>query len=216
MLYMKSTSGSDGSYTLIVTFAVGTDPDLNNVKVQNRVSLAEPQLPARGPAQGVSVNKKSSALLQVVALTSPDGRYDQLFLSNYAHYQHHRPAQARAGHRRRRAVHAVRLQHDDVAQHRAGMTSFGLTPRDIANAISRQNIQAAVGRIGAQPALPDQQFQLNIQTKGRLTTIEEFGDIVVRANRDGVVRHRCATSRGSSSPRSSRNRVGRQDGSPPW
>ena len=74
MLYMKSTSGSDGSYTLNVTFAVGTDPDLNTVKVQNRVGLAEAQLPAEVRAQGISVTKKSSALLQVIAMTSPDGR----------------------------------------------------------------------------------------------------------------------------------------------
>jgi len=84
MLYMKSTSGNDGSYTLTVTFAVGTDPDLNTVKVQNRVGLAEAQLPAEVKATGVSVTKKSSAFLLVVALTSPDNRYDQLFLSNYA------------------------------------------------------------------------------------------------------------------------------------
>src|SRR6202035_213973 len=84
MLYMKSTSGNDGSYTLNITFAVGTDPDLNTVKVQNRVGLAEAQLPAEVRAQGISVTKKSSALLQVIALTSPEGRYDQLFLSNYA------------------------------------------------------------------------------------------------------------------------------------
>src|ERR1700737_664321 len=84
MIYMKSTSGSDGSYTLTVTFAVGTDPDLNTVKVQNRVGLAEAQLPQEGRSQGVSVTKKSSSLLQIVTMTSPDGRYDQLFLSNYA------------------------------------------------------------------------------------------------------------------------------------
>jgi len=84
MLYMKSTSGNDGSYSLAVTFKVGTDPDLNTVKVQNRVSLAEAQLPQEVRSQGVSVTKKSSALLQIVTITSPDGRYDQLFLSNYA------------------------------------------------------------------------------------------------------------------------------------
>src|SRR5688572_154454 len=84
MLYMKSTSGSDGSYTLTVTFAVGSDPDLNTVKVQNRVSLAEPRLPNEVKAQGISIKKKSSALLQVIALSSPDGRFDQLYLSNYA------------------------------------------------------------------------------------------------------------------------------------
>ena len=84
MLYMKSTSGNDGSYTLTVTFAVGTDPDLNTVKVQNRVGLAEPQLPQEVRSQGISITKKSSAILQVIALTSSDGRYDQLFLNNYA------------------------------------------------------------------------------------------------------------------------------------
>ena len=84
MLYMKSTSGNDGSYTLTVTFAVGTDPDLNTVNTQNRVGLAEPQLPMEVRSQGISVTKKSSALLQIVTMTSPDGRYDQLFLANYA------------------------------------------------------------------------------------------------------------------------------------
>ena len=83
-LYMKSTSGNDGSYTLTVSFAVGTDPDINTVNVQNRVSLAGPQLPEDVRRQGVTVKKKSSAILQVLAVHSPDGRYDTLFLSNYA------------------------------------------------------------------------------------------------------------------------------------
>src|SRR6478752_6077081 len=83
-LYMKSTSGNDGSYTLTVSFAVGTDPDINTVNVQNRVSLALPQLPEEVSRQGVTVKKKSSAILQVLAVYSPDARYDTLFLSNYA------------------------------------------------------------------------------------------------------------------------------------
>ena len=83
-LYMKSTSGNDGSYTLTVSFAVGTDPDINTVNVQNRVSLAMPQLPEEVSRQGVTVKKKSSAILQVLAVYSPDSRYDTLFLSNYA------------------------------------------------------------------------------------------------------------------------------------
>ena len=83
-LYMKSTSGNDGSYTLTVSFAVGTDPDINTVNVQNRVSLALPQLPEEVSRQGVTVKKKSSAILQVLAVYSPDQRYDTLFLSNYA------------------------------------------------------------------------------------------------------------------------------------
>ena len=83
MIYMKSTSGNDGSYTLNVSFAVGTAPDINTVNVQNRVALAA-KLPQEARAQGVSVKKKSSALLQLIALTSPGGSHDQLFLSNYA------------------------------------------------------------------------------------------------------------------------------------
>jgi multidrug efflux pump len=84
MIYMKSTSGNDGSYSLDVTFAVGTNPDINTVLVQNRVSLAEPQLPVEVRAQGISIKKKSSAILQIIAVTSPDGRFDQLYLSNYS------------------------------------------------------------------------------------------------------------------------------------
>ena len=184
MLYMKSTSGNDGSYALNITFAVGTDPDLNTVKVQNRVGLAEAQLPAEVRAQGISVTKKSSALLQVIALTSPEGRYDQLFLSNYATINIIDQLKRVPG------VGDVSLFSPSdysmkVWLNTERLTSFGLVPGDIANALKAQNIQAAVGRIGAQPALPDQQFQLNIQSKGRLADVEEFGAVVVRANPDG-------------------------------
>ena len=85
MLYMKSTSGNDGSYTLTVSFAVGTDPDINTVNVQNRVSLAEPQLPRGGQRGRASASRRSRRrILQVIAVYSPDSRYDTLFLSNYA------------------------------------------------------------------------------------------------------------------------------------
>ena len=212
MLYMKSTSGSDGSYTLQVTFAVGTNPDLNNVLVQNRVSIAEPRLPPEVRAQGVSVKKRSSALLQVLALSSPDGRYDQLYLSNYATINIIDQI------KRINGIGDVTLftPYDysmTIWLNTDRMTSFGLTPKDIANAISRQNIQAAVGRIGAQPALPDQQFQLNIQTKGRLTTVEEFGAIVVRANPDGSFVKVSDIARVELTAQLSETR-GRQDGQP--
>src|ERR1700731_685279 len=184
MLYMKSTSGNDGSYTLNITFAVGTDPDLNTVKVQNRVGLAEAQLPSEVRAQGISVTKKSSALFQVIALTSPEGRYDQLFLSNYATINIIDSLKRVPG------VGDVSLFSPSdysmkVWLNTERLTNFGLVPSDIANALKTQNIQAAVGRIGAQPALPDQQFQLSIQSKGRLANVEEFGAVVVRANADG-------------------------------
>src|SRR4029079_14773210 len=184
MLYMKSTSGNDGSYTLTVTFAVGTDPDLNTVKVQNRVSLAEAVLPAEVKSTGVSVTKKSSALLLVVALTSPDNRFDQLFLSNYA------TINIVDNLKRLKGVGDVQnFTANDYSMRVwldiAKLTHFGLTPNDIVNAIKGQNIQAAVGRIGSRPSLPDQQFQLNISPQGRLTSVEEFGSIVARANPDG-------------------------------
>jgi hydrophobe/amphiphile efflux-1 (HAE1) family protein len=212
MIYMKSTSGNDGSYALTVTFAVGTDPDINTVLVQNRVSLAEAQLPQEVRSQGVSISKKSSAILQVIALTSPDGRYDQLFLSNYATINVIDSLKRVPG-----IGDVVLLTPFDYSMqvwlNSDRLTSFGLTPSDIANALKRQNIQAAVGRIGAQPALPDQQFQLNIQTKGRLSTVEEFGAVVVRANPDGsfvrvrdVARVELAARKADS--------IGRLDGQP--
>jgi hydrophobe/amphiphile efflux-1 (HAE1) family protein len=212
MLYMKSTSGNDGSYSLIVTFAVGSDPDLNSVKVQNRVSLAEAQLPAEVRAQGVSVTKKSSALLQVVALTSPDGRFDQLYLSNYATINIVDQLKRVPG-----IGDVVLFTPSDYSMkvwlNTDRMTNFGLTPSDVADAIKRQNIQAAVGRIGAQPALPDQQFQLNIQTKGRLSNVEEFGAVVVRANPDGSFVRVRDVARVELGARTSESR-GRQDGGP--
>ena len=94
MLYMKSTSGADGSYTLTVTFALGTDPDINTVNVQNRVSLAEPQLPEEVTRQGLTTKKKSSALLQVIQLYSPKGTYDALYLEQLRDDQPYRRDQA--------------------------------------------------------------------------------------------------------------------------
>jgi hydrophobe/amphiphile efflux-1 (HAE1) family protein len=211
-LYLKSTSGSDGSYTLQVTFAVGTSPDINNILVQNRVTLAEPRLPSEVRAQGVSVKKRSSALLQVVALASPDGRYDQLFLSNYATINIIDQI------KRINGIGDVLLFTPSDYSMRLWlntdrMASLGLVPKDVANAVARQNIQAAVGRIGAQPALPDQQFQLNIQTKGRLTSPEEFGNIVVRANPDGSFVKVSDVARVELAAQLEESR-GRQDGQP--
>lgn len=212
MIYMKSTSGNDGSYTLTVTFKVGTDPDLNTVKVQNRVGLAEPQLPSEVRSQGVSVTKKSSALLQIVTMTSPSGRYDQLFLSNYATINIIDALKRVPGvgdvSLLTPADYSLKIWVDAKR-----LTSFGLTPNDIAAAVRGQNIQAAVGRIGAQPALPDQQFQLNIQTKGRLTSVEEFGNIVVRANPDGSFVRVRDVARVELAARLSESR-GRLDGNP--
>ena len=212
MIYMKSTSANDGSYTLNVSFTVGTDPDINTVLVQNRVNLAEPQLPAEVRAQGVSVKKLSSAILQVIALTSPGGVRDQLFLSNYA------TISIIDSLKRINGVGDVAILTPADYSMRVWlnsdrMTSYGLTPNDIVNAIKAQNVQAAIGRIGAQPALPDQQFQLTIQTKGRLSSVDEFGNIVVRANPDGSFVRIRDVARVELSAQSS-ERIGRQDGEP--
>ena len=212
MLYMKSASGNDGSYSLTVTFAVGTDPDIDNVLVQNRVRLAEAQLPLEVRAQGVKVEKQSSALLQVIALTSADGRYDELFLSNYATINIINSLKRITG------VGDVSLFTPTDYSMRVWlstdrMTSYGLTPQDVVSALEAQNVQAAAGRIGAAPTLPDQQFQLSIQTKGRLTTVPEFENVVVRANPDGSFVRIKDVGRVELGSRIS-DQIGRQDGRP--
>jgi HAE1 family hydrophobic/amphiphilic exporter-1 len=184
MLYMKSTSANDGSYSLTVTFALGTDPDINTVNVQNKVSLAEPQLPEEVKRQGLTVKKKSTAMLQVVALYAPERTYDALFLSNYATINVVDTLARVPG------VGEVFLFGPLDYSMRIWLssdqlTALGLTPSDVIAAIQGQNVQAAVGRIGAQPMTPDQQFQITLQTQGRLTDAAEFENIVVRANPDG-------------------------------
>jgi len=184
MLYMKSSSANDGSYTLTLSFALGTDPDLNTVNVQTRVNQATAQLPEEVKRAGVTVQKKSSALLQVINLISPKGSYDNLFLSNYATINVI-DTLARVNGVGQAALfgpldYSMRIWLDSDR-----LTALGLTPTDVISAIQSQNVQAAVGRIGAQPISEDQQFQITLQTKGRLTDTKEFEQIVVRANPDG-------------------------------
>ena len=185
-IYMKSTSGDDGSYALTVSFELGTDPDINTVNVNNRVQVAMASLPPEVQKQGVTVKKKSSALLGVIAIYSPRHTRDPLFLSNYVTINLLDRIKSTPG-----VGDAILWGPQDYAM-RAWvrtdrLTGLGLTTGDIINAIQSQNVQAAVGRIGARPISNDQQLQLNIQTKGRLSTPEEFGNIVVRTNPDGSV-----------------------------
>jgi HAE1 family hydrophobic/amphiphilic exporter-1 len=184
MLYMKSSSANDGSYSLNVSFALGTNPDINTVNVQNRVNQATAQLPEEVKRQGLTVKKKSTAMLQVVALTSPEGSYDALFLSNYATINVVDTLARVSG------VGEVFLFGPLDYSMRIWLssdtlTALGLTPSDVISAIQGQNLQAAVGRIGSQPMTPDQQFQISLQTQGRLTDVKQFENIVVRANPDG-------------------------------
>ena len=186
MIYMKSVSGDDGSYTLICSFELGTNPDINTVNVNNRVQIALSSLPDDVQRQGVTVKKKSSALLGVIAVYAPKHTHDPLFLSNYVTINLLDPIKSTPG-----VGDASLWGPQDYAMRvwirTDRLTGLNLTPNDIITAVRSQNVQAAVGRIGARPISNDQQLQLNIQTKGRLSTVEDFKNIVVRTNPDGSV-----------------------------
>ena len=186
MIYMKSVSGNDGSYTLTASFELGTDPDINTVNVNNRVQVALSKLPQDVQKQGVTVKKKSSALLGVIAVYSPKGTLDPLFISNYVTINILDQIKATPG-----VGDATLWGPQDYAMrawvHTDKLTGLGLTTGDIINAIQAQNVQAAVGRIGAKPVSNDQRLQLNIQTKGRLSSIADFDNIVIRTNPDGSI-----------------------------
>jgi hydrophobe/amphiphile efflux-1 (HAE1) family protein len=186
MIYMKSTSGNDGSYALTITFELGTDPDVNTVNVNNRVQTALAQLPREVQLQGLTVQKRESSFLQIIALYSDDDKYDPLFLNNYATInvvdELARVAGVGDASLFGRLNYSMRIWLDTER-----ITALGISPSDIIGAINAQNVQAPVGRIGARPVPQDQQFQINVQTQGRLTTPEQFGAIVIRANPDGSV-----------------------------
>src|SRR6478735_581214 len=183
-LYMKSTSGNDGSYTLTVSFALGTNPDINTVNVNNRVQTALSQLPPEVQLEGLVVQKKSSALLQFIVLYSANGEQDPLFITNYAIINVLDAISRTAGVGQAslfaKLNYSMRIWFDSQR-----LTSLNLAPSDVIAAIRTQSVQAPVGRIGAKPIRDDQQFQLNLQTQGRLSTPEQFGNIVLRANPDG-------------------------------
>src|ERR1700730_15519435 len=186
MMYMKSVSGDDGSYSLVVSFELGTNPDINTVNVNNRVQVALSSLPPEVQRQGVVVKKQSSALLGVIALYAPKRTHDALYLSNYVTINMLDQIKSSPG------VGDAALWGPQNYAMRAWvrtdrLTGLGLTTGDIINAIQGQNIQAAVGRVGARPISNEQQLQLNIQTQGRLNSVAEFENIVVRTNPDGSV-----------------------------
>src|SRR6202022_756860 len=185
-LYFQSASGADGSYTLNVTFALGTDPDINTVNVQNRASLATPQLPEEVSRSGLPIRKKSAALLQVINIYSPKNTYDAIYLSNYATINIIDELARIKGVGQATLFgpldYSLRIWLDPDR-----LTELSLTPNDVISAVQSQNIQAALGRVGAAPIPSEQQVQINIKTKGRLSRPEEFAAIVLRANADGSV-----------------------------
>ncbi|RVT48669.1 multidrug efflux RND transporter permease subunit [Rheinheimera sediminis] len=185
MLYMSSQATSDGRMTLTITFAIGTDVDRAQAQVQSRVDRASPRLPQEVQRLGVVTEKSSPDLTMVVHLTSPDDRYDMLYLSNYA------ALNVKDELARIEGVGAVRLFGASEYSLRIWLdpnkvSAVGLSPAQVIAAIREQNQQAAAGSLGAQPA-GDSDFQILINVKGRLTTEQEFADIIVKVGEDGEV-----------------------------
>jgi HAE1 family hydrophobic/amphiphilic exporter-1 len=186
MIYMQSYAASDGSYTLTVTFAIGTDLNFAQVLVQNRVSSALSSLPQAVQTQGVNVQKKSTAILEIVTLTSPDDRYDSLFLANYA---------------------TIRLKDEisrlpgvgNVTVFGAGQYSMriwldpsrmqarGLITQDVISSLQQQSEQVTAGQIGMPPAPANQSFQYTVNVLGRLNDPDAFADVIVKAGTAGDV-----------------------------
>ncbi|NAW86734.1 efflux RND transporter permease subunit [Photobacterium halotolerans] len=185
MLYMSSQSTADGMMTLTITFAIGTDVDLAVSQVQSRVDRALPRLPQEVQRLGVVTEKSSPNLTMVVHLFSPDDRYDMLYLSNFANLKVKDELAKVSGVGSVRAFGAgnfsmrVWLDPNQVA-------ALNLTPSDIAEAIRQQNQQAVAGSLGTQPA-SHSDYQLLINVKGRLSTVEEFENIIIRVGEQGEI-----------------------------
>jgi HAE1 family hydrophobic/amphiphilic exporter-1 len=182
-LYMSSTSGSDGSYTLTVTFAVGTDLNTSLTLVQNMVNGALSQLPEVVQAQGVTVRKVSTNILQVVSLYSDNDRYDETYLSNYAMINLQYPLGRLPGVGQIKVIgagaYSMRVWLDPNKLH-----YFNLTTMDVVNAIKQQNVQVVAGKLGGPPVPPDQDYQFTINALGRLSDVSQFENIIVKIGRD--------------------------------
>ncbi len=184
MVYMSSKSASDGSYTLTVTFDIDTDPSLAQVDVQNRVALAEPRLPAEVRQRGVRVKKRSPDMLMVVNLLSPDDRFDGVFLSNYASLNVTGELARIPGVGEASIIGALdygmRIWLDPLK-----LNAHQISVEQVLAAVKEQNVQAAVGQLGGPPNPDSTQFQYVLKTQGRLSSVEEFGNIILRADEQG-------------------------------
>jgi multidrug efflux pump len=185
MIYMRSTSTGSGTLNLTVTFQIGTDPDQATINVNNRVQRASALLPEEVRRQGVTVNKRSSSILQVLTLSSPGGRYDTIFISNYALINILDELRRTPGVGDATLFGAsdysmrIWLKPDKVAQ-------YNLTPSDIAAAIREQNAQFAAGRFGDEPAPGAQAFTYSVTTQGRFADPREFESIILRSDENGA------------------------------
>jgi multidrug efflux pump len=204
MQYMSSQCTNDGAYNLIVTFRLGMDTDMAQVLVQNRVSLALPVIPPLVQNEGISVKKMSPNTMMIVNLISPDGRYDNTFLSNYATIYikdelGRLPGVAGITYLGQRD-YSLRAWLDP-----AKLAALNLSATDVITAITQQNLQVAAGQIGQQPVPKGQQFQLTINTVGRLVEPEQFEDIILKAGQDNP---QAMTSAADSTDAGSQSRSG--------
>ena len=185
MIYMSSTSDDNGSYNLTVTFDIGTDPDIAQVKVQNRIQQANSELPEEVIREGVDISTENSDMLAMIAFQSPNNTYSDLYLSNYAYTNIKNPLS------RIKGVGSVQIfgpQYSmriwlDIDK----LTNLGLTSSDIINIVKQQNTQAAVGSIGAAPSDKKNDIVLSLSAKGLLNSVEDFSNIIITTDDNGGI-----------------------------
>jgi multidrug efflux pump len=185
-IYMSSSSADDGTYTLTVSFRVGSNADIDQVNVTNAVQQATAQLPTQVQQEGIYIRKRSSSVLQFLFFSSPGNKLTPLQISNYATINVLDPISRVPG-VGQAFLFGAQNYSMRIWYNTNRLTQLGLTPQDIISALQAQNIQAPAGIIGAPPIGGNQQMQMTVETEGRLTTPQEFGNIVIRANPDGSV-----------------------------
>src|SRR5581483_8257021 len=185
MLYMSSQMGNDGSYTLLVTFDLGTDLNTAVVMVQNRVQLAIPQLPNPVQSQGITIRKKTPDILMVISFYSPDGRYDDIYLSNFATI-HVRDELLRVDGVSDLSVLGQRDYSMRAWLDPQRLAALDVSATEVAAAVRNQNLEAAPGQVVQPPAAGAAPFTRPLSTLGRLSTPEQFGDIIVKVGQSRV------------------------------
>ncbi len=188
MIYMQSSSASSGAYSLTVTFAIGTDPSIDQVNVQNRVQIAEAQLPAEVQSEGITVRAASSTFVLAVSLFSPNNKYDSLYISNYE-YMKIQQIVARIPGVGNTQIFGLREYAMRVWLNPVKMSGLGVTTAQVIAAIQAQNIQVSAGQIGQPPVAGDQEQQLTVLAPGELTSVQQFQNIVIRTAPSGAVVH---------------------------
>ena len=184
MIYMSSKSSADGSCAITVTFEVGTDVDMATVLVQNRVNEALPVLPEETKRQGVKVEKKATNITLMVNMVSPDGTFEELYISNYATTRI-KDVLARVNGVSKVEIMGAKDFGMRIWMDPLKLRARGLTTMDLLGALQEQNVQVAAGQIGGQPAPDDQPFEYAINTLGRLQTAEQFEDIIIKRGEQG-------------------------------